>query len=58
MTIIRLSDMWVRGELAQSPDGRRALEHYAMAQVGKTSKIRRHHNRAAQRIARRVLGDR
>lgn len=54
--IIRFSDVWVRGELGRTPEGRRALEHHAAAQAAQASTVRRHHNRAAQRIARRALG--
>lgn len=55
---VDLSDPWIRAELSKTPTGRDALEHYAASEVARQArrpKQARHHRRAAERRAFRVL---
>jgi hypothetical protein len=50
-----LNDMWVRAKLGTTTEGRRALDHWALAHAATNPHVRRNHKRAARRIATRAL---
>lgn len=52
---INLDDMWVRGELNRTTEGRRALEHHERAKSTKNRNVRRFSQRTAQRLADKAL---
>lgn len=52
---IDFRDPWVRAELEQTSNGRRALARWEDAGAEKNPNHKRHLQRAAQRIARGVL---
>lgn len=59
MTDPDFGDVWVRAELSSTKRGLRALEQHerwrAAVDRGEPGSVQRHHQRAAGRLARRVL---